>query len=87
MSSSDLPLQDKLPAPIVGHPVETIREALGLAPRTMRRAVTSGRIKTIPVGLSITPEEAARVLAKGRRWPGERRHDPATGRFLKEAPR
>ncbi len=61
-------LRDHLPAPITGHPVETVRKALGIAPRTMRRAVTSGRIKVIVVRQLIPPEEAERVLAQERKY-------------------
>ena len=74
-------LSRDLPPPIIGYPVDQIAEALGIAPRTMRRAVATGRIKTVPISRLITPEEAKRVLAQPR-WRGrERTHDPATGRF------
>lgn len=75
-----MPSRD-LPPPLVGYPDHVVAEALGIAARTMRRAVATGRIKTIPVNRLITPEEANRVLAQPR-WRGrERTHDPATGRF------
>lgn len=88
MSSGDLP---KIPQPTIGYTTEAAAAVLGVATRTLRRAIAEGRAKAIRIPLAklIEPPELQRLIAEGHRIrdvvPGPRTHGP-DGRFKGSPP-
>ena len=64
--SSDLPPQ--IPPPIIGYTTAGAAEALGVATRTLRKRIDSGRVATvrIPLAKLVLLEEVERLRALGR---------------------